>query len=98
MVNFTIEVLSGKADNFLSQMFSVHIEGIENNQEATYDIMIKTAPLVDFQMEQVAEIQVFNKEVQMYMDVVPAMLACQKQPGTKILPPLPKCYFAKVEG
>ena len=96
--DFSLNQLSGKGDNFMSQLFIVDIAASQNGEEVNRSVIVKIVPEGEWQKNFVAEMSLFEKEIDMYTKVVPAMMKYQTQKGPKIMPPLPKCFYGKFDG
>ena len=95
--DFSSRLVSGKGENFMSQMFEVKISAKKNDKPLTYDFMVKILPDHQYFINYIIEGFFFEKEIEMYTKVIPAMTQYQLQNGSKINPPFPKCYYGKFE-
>ena len=96
--DFTCERISGKGDGFLSHIFKVIIPITNKGKETCLSLIIKLSVSSSFHRKMNEELFLFEKEVEFYTKIVPAMIKYQTQDGPKVLPPVPKCYYGEFDG
>ena len=74
------------------------INAVENNSDTRYDVIVKLIPEGQIGQDGVVKMRLFEKEVDIYTKVIPALMEQQTQDGPKIELPVPKCYYGKHSG
>ena len=82
----------------MSQLFTADINAVRNGEEIDFHVIVKILPTSLWHQKFAADAHLFEKEIDMYTTVLPAMIEYQTQDGPKILPPFPKCYYGKFDG
>ncbi|KAJ9582748.1 hypothetical protein L9F63_022893 [Diploptera punctata] len=79
-----IKPATASGDNYLSQMYRVHVQITRRGKQEDKSIIVKTVPFTEAMLKITSNGQMFVKEMTMYRDVLPAMhRALEKvSPGT----------------